>query len=1166
MKIKLYLLTVVLTAAICFAQSERGNISGVVTDSSGSVVPGAPVKVINQGTNGTTNVSTSSSGEFNAPNLDPGTYRVEVAVQGFQTAAIAGLTVAAGSTSRADVQLQVGGVTQTVEVQAQNTLVQTEDAKVSTSVSTLMVESLPVVVGGAMRSAFDLVAAVPEAKNGNNLSLGGGQGGAFSANLDGVSVNTNRDQTASETSSLTPSVEAITEFSVDTNGFKAEYGQAGGGVISFASKSGTNDVHGSLYDYIRNDKLDARGFFAASAGIYKQNDFGGSMGGPVYIPKLYNGKNRTFFFFSYEGFRKRVGNAGVISSVPTPEMFTGDFSKLVNSAGKQLVIYDPATTRANPSGSGYIRDPFPGNVINPVRFSSVAKQYLALAGGKIAPNRPGLTPGTIGYISNNFMSGDGSTAQTTDKLSVKIDQAFSDAHRISYMFNRNNDVGQPGPAGPAGLPVPFNSASKNNQYANFHRVSYDWNLSPHAFSHFTFGINTFHQFGGSVNLDGDWKSKVCLPNTVDCNVNLLRLTFTEFGGWAGNGGQGTEQPRWTYKEDFTYIRGSHSMKAGVTYDHQEANGSGQANIGGLAGFSFAETAVPGSASQAAGGGSSFASFLLGYADSGGTETKRYLLQKYRYWAFYAQDDWRISPKLMLNYGVRYEFTLPPLAGNDQYSDFSPTKPNPAVNNYLGALIFAGSGTGREGRRSLVGTYYAAFSPRVGLAYSLDSKTTIRAGIGRSFGRVVPPHSSSHYAGFIGQYSFTSPDLGITPSYLMDQGLPSYNLPPMIDPTFSNNQNVDYWAGKGYERPSQYDNWTLSVQREMVSHLTAEIDYNASVGSRLNAGLMNINQVPMTAVNALIAKYGATQAVSLLNSKINSAAAVAAGFTAPYAAFTTSAQRSQTVAQALRAYPQYLTIDTSTGGGDKTGHSTYHALVAKMNYRASGGLSLQWNYSFSKVMTNSDNFRTDITGSAITSLDAGNLSLEKSIGSFNQTHNLKLSTVYELPFGKGRRWLSHSVLGQVIGGWRVSAIQSYSSGTPIQVTANATMPIYNGMNRPMVTTYDWLTPISGNSFDPAKDKYLNASAFPAQTLGVLGNAPRYNSKSRLPANLNENISLAKTIALHESVRLDFRAEAFNLFNRVVFGAPVTNLSSATFGTVTSQSNNPRQIQGGLRIYW
>lgn len=1147
-------------ASLLLAQSERGNITGVVTDATNAAVPNAPVKIVNVGTNAAVTVSASNSGEYSAANLAPGTYRLQVSLQGFQTAAVDKINLTAGATVRVDVRLEVGGVTQTVEVQSQNAQVQTEDAKISTAVSNTLVDQLPLVVGGAMRSPFDLVATVPEAKNGSNLVLGGGQGGAFAATFDGVSVNTNRQGNTTETSYLTPSLEAITEFAVDTNGFKAEYGQAGGGVISFASKSGTNELHGSAYDFIRNDYVDARGFFAASKGVYRQNDFGGSLGGPIWIPKVYNGRNRTFFFAAYEGFRLRQGSPGQISSVPTPEMYVGDFSKWVNSKNQLIPIYDTASTRANPNGAGSIRDPFPGNVIPVQRFSTVSNQYLALAKNVLVPNRPGLVPGTIGYVSQNYISGGGSAAESTTKFNVKIDHSIGSAHHLSYLFNRGSDLVQPGASGPAGLPLPFNGFSQSSFAADLHRANYDWTVSPRMFNHFSLGINTFNKDAFSVNVGKNWKSKVCIINAVDCNVNLGNVSFTALSSWGGAADNGTEQPRWAIKDDFSIIRGAHTVKIGFTYDHQEANGFGQQNVAGQASFSFLETAVPGDTS--ANTGAAFASFLLGNADGGATETVRYLKQVYRYWGFYAQDDWRISRKLMLNYGLRYEFTLPPVSGGDQYSDFSPTEPNPTVNNYPGALIFAGTGPGRQGVRSLIPGYYGSISPRLGLAYSPDPKTTIRAGIGRSFGRVTVLASSSHYAGFIGQYAFASTNQGITPSFNWDQGMPSYPLPPQINPAFANNGNVDWWNGQNSTRPAEYDNWTVSVQREIRPHLTVEVDYNAAVGSRLNAGLMNVNQVPMSVMDGLIAKYGTAQAISLMNSNITSAGAVAAGFKPPYANFTNSAiQRSQTVSQSLRAFPQYLTVDAAAGGGDRTGHSTYHAGILKVNHRLSGSLLFQGSYSFSKILTNADSF----SGSSGAE-DAGNRGLERSVGAFDQTHNVKLSTVYDLPFGKGKRWLAGGFMSRVLGGWRLSAVQAYNSGFPIGVTSNGTLPIFNGANRPLVTTYDWRAPIAGSSFDPNRDKYLAAGAFPAQPVGILGNSPRKNAQVRVFPGLNENVSVAKTFSVKERFRIDFRAEAFNILNRVVFGGPQTSLNSATFGVVSSQANSPRQMQGGLKLYW
>ncbi len=437
---KRILLGVLTVVALCLAQSERGNITGSVTDATGARMAGVPITVTNTATNVSTHVTSSSTGEYYAPNLNPGVYRIEISAPGFRRFVLAGVNLTAAATVRANARLQVGEVNQSIEVTAAAVQMQTEDAKVSTAVQNQLVDQLPLVVGGALRSPFDLVSTISDAKgSGNSLSLGGGQAASWSATLDGLSVNTNRSADASETAYLTPSVEAITEFSVDTNGFEAEYGQAGGGVITFASKSGTNEYHGSAYEFLRNDVLDARGFFAKTRSIYKQSDFGVSLGGPVVVPKIYSGKDRTFFFLSYEGFRNRLGSNGSVLSVPTPEMYNGDFSNWVNSKGQQLRIYDPDSTRPNPNGSGSIRDPFANNQIPMSRFSSVASSILPYAQGA-TPNRGGLVPGTIGYVSNNYISNGGVTEKPTDKGSLKIDQNFGPNHHLSFFQPRRGNL------------------------------------------------------------------------------------------------------------------------------------------------------------------------------------------------------------------------------------------------------------------------------------------------------------------------------------------------------------------------------------------------------------------------------------------------------------------------------------------------------------------------------------------------------------------------------------------------------------------------------------------------------------------------------------------------------------------------------------------------------
>src|SRR5438093_10018811 len=406
------------TPALSFAQSERGSITGVVEDTTKAAIPGVSVSVINTATNATTHVVSSASGTYSAANLPPGTYRIEASLTGFRSAKVDGIRLAAGATARVDITLNLGAIEESVTVMARSPLVSTEDAKVTTNIPNELIDQLPLVVGSAMRSVFDLVSTVPEAKgSGSNVALGGGQGGSFGAMLDGISVNTNRNADTSETAFLTPSVEAITEFSVETNGFKPEFGQAGGGAITFASKSGTNAFHGSVYNFLRNDALDRKGFFEAQKGIYRQNNYGAAWGGPVQLGRLYNGKSRTFFFAAFEGFQNRSASNALTLSVPTPEMYNGDFSNWVDSQGRRIVIYDPATTRPNPNGAGFIRDPFPGNIIPAARFSAVARQYLALAKSVVIPNRAGIVPGTFGYVANNFLSPGGTSIERINKSS-----------------------------------------------------------------------------------------------------------------------------------------------------------------------------------------------------------------------------------------------------------------------------------------------------------------------------------------------------------------------------------------------------------------------------------------------------------------------------------------------------------------------------------------------------------------------------------------------------------------------------------------------------------------------------------------------------------------------------------------------------------------------------
>ena len=1144
-----------LGAATLLAQSERGNITGVVTDQSGAAVPGAQLTLTQRDTNTITKAVASATGEYNLGNLLPGGYRLEVTATGFKRFLQQNITLSAGSTLRIDTALQLGQVSESIEVTAAASTIQTENAKVTTVVENKLVDELPLVVAGSMRSPFNLVAVAAEAKgDGQRLALGGGQVAAWDATLDGYSVGTNRSGDTAEAALNTPSVEALTEFSVDTNGFKAEYGQAGGGVMSFASKSGTNAFHGSAYDFLRNDKLDARGFFARTRSIYRQNDFGFTASGPVRIPKLYDGRNKTFYFVSYEGFRNRVGANDSILSVPTPEMYNGDFSKWVNQNNQLLPIYNPNTTRANPNGVGSIRDPFPNNVIPASLFSPLASQ-IASYGKGVAPNR-GFAPGTSGYVRNNYIVSGGTQVTPTDKWSVKGDQNFGANHRLGFLWNMTTFRNKPGPAGPPGLPEPLWNGALSAWDTEAFRWSHDWTISPSMVNHFSFSFNRFIKDSFSANVGKGWKDKICIKNVINCDNNFPTINFTEFTGWGSASNNGTLQPGWGLKNDLSYVRGSHTFKFGFQHQNQTANGVGHQDIAGRADFNFLGTSVPGATAFTS--GSSFASFLLGDAHLGRTETPREVAQNFPYFGFYAQDDWRLTRKLVLNIGIRYDLTMPPTNKKDEYSDFNPTRPNPAAGNIPGALWFAGFGPGRENSRSLVPGWYGGIGPRIGLAYSPDSKTTIRTAFGRSFSRVTAVQGSGHFAGFIGQWAFQNTNQGITPTFKLDQGLPSYALPPSINPSFQNGLDVDYWNGQDATRAPESLFWTLTTQRQIAANTVLEIGYNANVGTHLQSGILRMNQLDTAVFNRLVGQMGRTQAIAMLTGSFSAPAAVAAGVRAPFPGFTGSAN------QALRPFPQYQNISTGPQNGDKSGHSSYHAAIVKFDRRFSKELTLQWSYVFSKMITDSDSYFANTETAA---QDHYYRRSEKSIGQYDQTHGIKFSTLYSLPFGKGQKWATSGILSHIAGGWRLAAIQVYNSGTPIELTRNNPLPIFNGITRPTISTYTgWRAPIVGDQFDPAVDRFLQPPSFFGTQPADFGNATRHNPKVRTFWGQSENISVARTFQITEGIRIDLRGEAFNLFNRTIFGTGSTNLNAGNFGVVLNQVNDPRQMQLGLKLYW
>ena len=432
--------------------------------------------------------------------------------------------------------------------------------------------------------------------------------------------------------------------------------------------------------------------------------------------------------------------------------------------------------------------------------------------------------------------------------------------------------------------------------------------------------------------------------------------------------------------------------------------------------------------------------------------------------------------------------------------------------------------------------------------------------------MINPLGSTHYLGFVQQITVsTDPSLGLTPLFTLKDGAPFWAPVPQIDPSVANgNSNVPYYNGKTATKQSGELTYAFNIQRQLGRNMVLEVGYLGTLASDIQSSLLAFDQIPYRSLPANLNPFTAAGR-TLLTSQITSPAAVGAGINAPFSAFTKVFGAGATVGQAMRPYPQYALIDTVSGGGDRLGHSTYHSMELKLSKRYSAGLTLQASYVLSKALTDSDNY------SNVSSMDAYNLRLEKSIAAFDQTHQVKLSYVYDLPFGKGKALLNHGVASALFGGWRVAGIQQYVSGTPISVGTTVSFPIFNGTNRATVPTYDgWRAPTKGGKFDPNADTFLQpASFFGAQPTTGFGNETRFNPKMRGWPGFNENFSLARGINLHgEHKRIDFRWEAFNLLNRTQFG-PLSNgsvIQNPNFGLWRVQANTQRRMQISLKLYW
>ncbi|MDQ6678876.1 MAG: carboxypeptidase regulatory-like domain-containing protein [Acidobacteriota bacterium] len=1075
---------------------------------------------------------TNSAGNYVLQQLAVGNYEVAIDAKGFRRYVHSAFRLEVAQTVTLDAKLELGEVEQTMSVSSDVSTLQTSTSDLGATIDRSKLLQLPLYVSGKPRDLEQFTLITPGVTGDTtNTQISGSPSRGKEVLVDGI-ASTGIESGGTIPGSARPSVETIGEFRLLRANFNAEYGRTGGGIEIFSTRSGTNSPHGAAFDILRNDALDARGFFLPKVAVNRQNEYGFSMGGPVVIPKLYDGRNKTFFFFVYGGYRYRQGAPNTLASLVPSDFRNGDFSR------SSTVIYDPATNQISPSGA-ITRSPFPNNQIPPNRFSAVSKNVLA-----VLP-----APVNNGVFNNYISTGRGYTDE--DQYDIKMDHSIGQRHRLSGFYYRDlltqNDPTGAG-ADRVAIAGPATESSLTGSHNHWVRLSEDFVISPTVVNHVGLGFTRFLTKIDSASLNQDWPQKLGLTgvntganNSFPC-IDLSSGGYNRIGQPNCNARTLQTNNAFQADESLSTVRGSHNLKFGFEYRFMETNGIDNFQAPGFFQFNALETGLPNVPRT----GNAAASFLLGAVDTGTYKLFAYYPRnRYQYIAGYAQDDWKITPKLTVNYGLRYEIFFPRSEKLNNLSAFDPSVPNPGAGGRLGALTFLGSGPGRDGRKSFADTYYKSFGPRIGVAYQVMSRTVLRAGYGIYYAagnaNAGLRDSLSETYGFSASPVFTTTNQGASPAFYWDGGFPqNYPKPPFIDPTAANNTNVRTIL-RGDGPPPYIQNWSFTVQRELAWRVSLEVSYLGTKGTRLGNGLIHLNELDPS--------YLALG--SLLSQPFNSAQAVAAGIAAPFPGFTGS------VAQALRPYPQYLDIwDRANPAGD----STYHSFQSQLTVRAARGLDLQLSYTFAKTISDTD----VLAGGGPTGQTAYNRKLEKAIADTDVPNVFAVAYSYQLPFGPGQKLLNNTnITGRVLGGWILTGIQQYSSGLPIVLTVNNTLPLFTQALRPNAVP-GVTRQLGGGKFDPAAQLWINPAAFTVPAPLHFGTSARSYEDLRFPNFYNESFGLMKRVALRERFAITLRGEFFNIFNRTVFGGPPANASNANFGRITSQSNNPRQGQVSLRL--
>jgi hypothetical protein len=1195
-----FLILALLMACVvgAYCQSNVGSLVGTVTDSSRAAIPGAKITVTNPRTQVTFSTIASPLGEFVAPQLLPGTYNVRAEAPNFETQVQEGVVIDVGQTATVTLKLKLGSTSEQVLVQSDSVGLDTQTPALATTIPESFVRELPLTNNnsqGGNRDVLDLQFLTPgTAGNSYAGTVAGGQEFSGEILMDGSSMDS-MGGNSSDVSNEVPSIESVQEFTVMTTGLSPEYGRTENGIINLVTKSGTNAFHGAAYDIIRNTAFDANTWFnnfyssqncggandtAACRASYatpadKKNDFGINLGGPLSIPKIYNGKDKTFFFFNWEQVRFTTGGLGV-STLPTTANRTGDFSaNLVpsnvllqnnpcdnNNPIVQGEIFDPSTTRT--INGVTCRSPFPNNVIPSGNLSTVAQNILQYVP---KPNAAGL--------ANNFLR-QWAAPVTSTYETIRIDHSLGSTDKIWGSYSTNEFVGYNGSPFLA-LGTDADVTTLQHFFTHDANAGWDHFFSPTSYNSLTL---SFWRFSNILNPLGilankDWPQVLGisgLNGTPGVSpfpiVSFQQGGYYELGENPSDGQYFNTQGRAALHESLSMVKGKHNLKFGYELRAQQFISWSTGNISGQ--FNFADAETAGISSLTGQSGNSAASFMLGQMQNASASNIVWLPRYNQYYnAIYGRDDFRVTRDLTLNLGLRWDVDRPYRAAGNNSSMFDPNLSNPGANGLLGALAFAScpSTAGKCGAPSGYSdawepTIFSDFGPRLGFAYApsiFHDKTVISGSYDIIYGPLTNGITNSDQTGFTTYSSYSdSSSIGSfngTP-FTLDQGYPA--LPTTVDtnPSQLNGQPIN--ATSKDAKPARVQIWDLQVQQVVAPDLVLTLSYVGSHDTRLGSNLLLTNALPE--------KYW-----NLGSELTQPVVGNTAGIPVPYPGFTGS------IANALRPYPQYLAISQVN---QSLGQSSYNALWAKLQRHYRNGLSLLLAYTWSKKLTNAEDW-LPLENPAPQNPSDG--SQERSLSNIDVPQDFSLSYTYELPFGKGKRFLNtNRALVDALGGWTIGGIQSYASATPISFGCANQIPGTDNCVRWNFVGNNLLSDAERNKkFNPAVDNYflnpgvtasqvfIDPEAGVAQGAGYqLGKLSRTTS-ARGFQNIGtsgslESFSLTKQFFAEERARLDIRAEFLNAFNRHQFLVPDSNPNDLGFGLVSSSQIPPRQLQLTARI--